>query len=692
MTLRRKHLLIAIEFLLILLPALFVTREWWEWDENTILPGNEAEWLTSAAFVAHDSLAEMGRIARWNPYNNWGEPLVENAFSFVLNPFSILPSLVVGGVQGIKWSSAFYLVFAAFGGWYCGKALGLNWVGRVLLAWLLLFKGNQHMMIRAGYFQLGVQQAYFGWIIGGAFEVLTTRRRTPIVLTAVMIVLMFWAGNVWYILPILITLAVMTSVLVVRRSDIHWMAIRRMSYAAVLTLVLGAAYILPVVLQQSSIGRHPPEIRAGWELVNPLHAGLLYVDGSLQATRRDLIVYKPNMDSYVDGWLFIYYSYVAPLSVVGSFVVVFFYYYHRKHTVERKPFLPQPPYFWRMMVIGGVLIVLITMWGMGGTGLFIWLYEHVPLLDGWRFVGRALAMSSFWVAVIIAMFAHGIWNNYGQWYMRGLLLIGCGLILADQMSYWNYTPMVIPRERTYENCLNDFREEYGDAPLAMEYPGYNVMRAFINEKVRHLYIDADFVMLPQDNTLGRRDHTLAWLRPPYLLSHNATFANMVLDEGLYTPYVIAKTKHYPHQPTCIWQYKENSLPYAFTLSKRWHQSYRNSTIEEWIDAPYVTEVTSLQRHYDTIAVLTHARRNQEYLVVSENASYGWHVTVDGNAVPLEVIAGVIAVKLPLDGQQHFVVFEYRSTLYTIGAILTIIGAVGSIVFLLWRKKNTISVA
>src|SRR5690606_10884971 len=65
------------------------------------LRGWEAEWLTSSVYLAADGLHEFGYISKWQPYLEFGDPLITSPFAFVTNPISAGPSLFFGGLRGI---------------------------------------------------------------------------------------------------------------------------------------------------------------------------------------------------------------------------------------------------------------------------------------------------------------------------------------------------------------------------------------------------------------------------------------------------------------------------------------------------------------------------------------------------------------------------------------------------------------
>ena len=130
--------LLHLELLLIISVALCATREFATLDKSVKLYGYEGEWLTSSAHYAAMALRKYGYLPLWQPLLESGEPLLESPFSFVLNPFSTMPSLLLGGVNGIKISVMLTAVLAGLGGWVLGRVLGLGALGRVLLGLLLV--------------------------------------------------------------------------------------------------------------------------------------------------------------------------------------------------------------------------------------------------------------------------------------------------------------------------------------------------------------------------------------------------------------------------------------------------------------------------------------------------------------------------------------------------------------------------
>ncbi|MFN8372562.1 MAG: hypothetical protein U0694_06760 [Anaerolineae bacterium] len=384
-----------VEIVIMIGLALYCTRDFLMSDDGFRLPGYESEWLTNSAFLASLTLHEHGYLPLWQPYMEFGEPLVHNPFGFILNPFSSVPSLIWGGQHGVKISVTLTAIIAGIGGWFLGRVLGFSAWGRLLLGALMLGKGNMHAMLGNGYFQLGVAQAYFPWVIGGALATLRLPgKRWPVALTALSFTLMFFAGNLWYTLPMVITLALLTltHLFHTRHPRVDWGALRRLALAGLFTVALCMVVLLPLWSERNLIGGHPDDITAGEEMSIPLRRAMFQAfDFTPQWAWKDTVNYG-ELPLPADQFL---YSYVSP----AWFAILIFIVLPPLYPLLHRPAARQS---WRIWLAALPLIVFFAAWGAGNTPFFIWLYNTIPGLAQWRFVGRAFAMSSFWIGVLVA--------------------------------------------------------------------------------------------------------------------------------------------------------------------------------------------------------------------------------------------------------------------------------------------------
>jgi hypothetical protein len=392
---RLPRLQTLVEIVVVVGLAVYMTRDYITSDDGYRLAGYESEWLTNSAFLVGQTLREYGYIPLWQPYMEFGEPVIQNPFGFILNPFSSVPSLIFGGQQGVKISVTLTAIVAGVGGWFLGRVLGFSAWGRLLLAALMIGKGNMHAMIGNGYYQLGVAQAYFPWIIAGALATLRLPgRRWTIVLTALSFTLMFFAGNLWYTLPMIITLAVLTltHIFHTRKPYIDWGALMRLTLAGVFTVSLSMVVLLPLWSERERIGAHPDDLTAGEEMAIPLRRAFgQSFDSEPQWAWGDTVNYG-MLPLPADQFL---YSYVSPF----WFAILIFLIIPPIYPALHRPGVRQS---WRIWLAAIPLIIFFTAWGAGNTPVFVWIYNNIPGFAQWRFVGRAFAMSSFWIGLLVA--------------------------------------------------------------------------------------------------------------------------------------------------------------------------------------------------------------------------------------------------------------------------------------------------
>lgn len=680
--------LAAVEVGILVGVAVHVTGEehYIDFNNGRRLRGIESEWLTSSLYYAADGLREYGYIPKWQTWLEWGEPVVNNPFSFLYNPISSLPGLLFGAVEGIRISVTLYAVVAATGGWFLARVLGCGSLARVLLGLLLLGKGNMHAALGLGYYQLAMSQAYFGWVIGAVLAVLwMPGKRWTIVLLALAITLMFFAGNIWYMLPILFNVGLLAlvygGIVPGRIARAVW---ARLALAGIMTLGLSMTLLLPVWAERDHIGDHPNEIAAGSVVPIRQVVGLFFTDDMyrmIPIEKRPGDFARMSLHSLAN----FYYSYTIPLWF-AALVLVYL------------PPLPRllsrsGPVDRRGVWASGLLMAFITLiWGAGGDPIFIWLYEHMPLLGQWRFVGRALAVTSFWIAVLLALRVDNLWRALlptlpHRWpalkalrYAAAVFLMGaCALAMYQTNRDWGLVPTFdLPAYRD-RICLAWLRAKVPDRPLMVFRGGYDSVYPFLDYKVRLFNIEADFTPLPLPNTLGSVMLTGYKSLPEYAMPYVRNERRYFGKQG-YHPVAGTKLITEAH---CLW-HKSGVFSYAYTLDVEALLDAEG----EMLDPALSTPVYDFTRYPDDIALVVQADSvREQVLTVQELAYPGWRVTLDGHPAPLDVVGGQIAVRLPADGQTHTVQFSFRPTLLYVGSAITLLSCALCVAYLLgWRPR------
>jgi hypothetical protein len=714
---------LVLEGALVLLAAFLATQHLLFTGEDVRIPGREIEWLTGHVEVARQAWLEYGDIPLWNPYYRNGEPLIDNAFSYLLNPISSLPVLTWGVTQGIKLTVTLYAMLAALGGWYLAYRLHWSLPTRLLLAAMLLGKGNMVQNIVYGYYQLGVQQAYFPWIIAGAFGALRDRDRTSVVLLGVMMALMFMVGNVWYILPMGMSVTVMAIIYCIApaaaRTALHgrfraglrwfnWRGWLRLAAAGAICLGVSAVYTPSVVANFDHIGSHDDEVEAGWVVKTP-PVPLLYILPQIEASNWELQTYLPRWDSFGTGEPYLYYSHVMPWQFVLLIFIVLpplYPYLHRPREAH-----------WQLWLVGIILIVLMTTWGAGGTEFWKWLYANIRLLRGWRFVGRALAVGSFWVAMLVALRVEGLWRalggqhtrrwrflwqalSPGRWLRAGWqrnqrrmrliarhalagVVLG-GLVIAGiagashTIKSWYISENPVVYDAYTETCLAGLRSQNTLAEMRVWQFGYDIMLPYIKYQIRSSTIEAEFLPLPDPNTLGEPWLQLWQELPEFAMPINEGEMQFMVDNG----YSVWLKSPRSSDLLCIWRNSELAIPYAFTL-----RNARLNEFENWKAMRLVAYPEAYLRRFDTIVVEARGTHEGRVLTVKETAYPGWQVLVDGVPAQLDILGGYIAVQLPPAPEHIYrVEFAYRPPLVYAGGVVTIFSVVCLVLYLLRVDK------
>lgn len=660
-----RPILFAVEILIVVLVALQVTTKFRESGPDEKYFGYEAEHLTSFVYQSAIHLREEGYISLWQPYFNKGEPLIENPFAFIFNPFSSAPSLIWGGIQGIKISIILYVVFAGVGGWFLGRTLELGPVGRVLLGLLIIGKGNMHANIGTGYFQLGVSQAFMAWVVAGVIAtVRMPERRWPPVLTAVMYTLLFWAGNLWYTLPMAMSagLLALFHLFFFEGKKFDAVGAKRLAWAGVLTIALSAVVLFPLWARRDLVD-HPSasEVRREVSLEGVIKT---YYEGAT----------LPYFDRESIGASQFYYSYVAPLSF---FMLVFVF------IPPLFPFLGHSRLrqAWRVWIPGIIMIILCTLWATGDSAIWEWLYGKIDLLNEWRFEGRALAVSAFWLGVLIAMrvdaivqsISHPVWwklpfRNYliqaGQLALVGLLAWTSWQTVREVNRHWNRFGSVVKMQTQDEVCVEWLRERHPDEPLTVYRFGYDILFPYIDHKVRESTIEISYHAFPFEPYTVSDELYLINTWPRYAVAWDQPSRQLLLEVGYH---ILPESPGPVDGNPCAYE-RHDYYFYAFTAPLSVIETMQGEGKPN-----HTRRVENIERHTDRITLRGIQADVYEPLVVAvEELAYpGWRVEIDGKPAKLESIGGLIGVILPPGNGTHTIYFEYHPTLVYRSGYLTL---------------------
>ena len=686
-----------IEITIVILAGIFAASVFVDFNPNTRLGGIEAEYLTRTAYPVATLLQRKGYIPLWDPYMELGDPMLENPVAFYFNPVLIGPSLLLGPITGIKISIVLTAIIAGLGGWALARVLGLGPLARLLLALLCIGKGNMYSFLSQGHFAFFAAQAYFPWIYAGVLAIFHGHRRWPPVLIALAFSLIFFTGSPWFPPPLVLTVGILTLFYVIdfhagvklsgfwRVINIDWHKLGVVVASLVLTLCLSAVTFLTLWNTRQNIGGTTVAADYQADLGRVLSQ---YVSGFKQL--------GPSSDYMVANG-FAFYSYVTPLWY-GLVVLILLGFVT---AVRRR--LPQLP--WRVMLAGLVIFIFCTLWGAGQNPIIQWFYQVIPLANQFRHVERVLGISALWLAVLVAIVVDRLWVDlvhspvwikledlkHTVFRRRLRLLLAAALVVTtgfasyDVVSRWhdNWGTYFLNPEDEWENyCITWLRQHYPDQQLSVWTLSYHNIYTYYRNEVRHGFVGSDFYHaqpIPStifNGNLVPRSFGPSELLPEFALGGPHFDANWLKVNG-YVALPGSADPFSSDRAPCVYR-RDNAYSYAFWITRRDLKANAN-----FLPPSAITPITTFVRDYDRIALLAQAKSDADVVVAVQELAYpGWTVQIDGHSAKLELVGGLIGTVLPFDGKQHLVFFQYLPIDFFVGAAITLITAIGCILYLL----------
>ena len=621
--------------------SLALTAHLHDFSPHQILDGLEFSYLIKSGAVAHEIFSRTGAIPLWNPFMGTGEPLVEGPFSYIFNPFMLLPVLAWGSVVGTKIVLFVHIALMGFGGWVLGHVLKLGAVARVFLALLLIANGSFVAAIATGFYQMGLSQAYIPWVLAGVIALVQTRSRWPVGLTAVTSTLLVSAGTVWYSLPTAIIAAVFALFHLFRTDrSIDWIIVRRLAWALLLTVLVAAVRVLPMLVHREYV-LHP---QVWFNTYVPL------------VTLFGRYISAPPMESFKDFGVI--YHYLIPLWVIVPLIGL------------RFAFVRQAPR-WRIIVPSLLLILVFTLWAQENTAIIRWIYNHVPILAEWRILGRMMAAATPLLALLAALWLDTILKAARSRRLALHLAVSAGIIIVAAAGLWdtmNGWRSLVKLDNTFNLArepLHALRRDQPEAFLSVYTDNFFNYMPFYETLIRAPYGSPDYgagsitptiptpafnPLLPEYGVATYFDER-PWFEANYDRAVNDTWADSVLFE------------------------QDVALDYAFTVAERY---LRLNHDPPQLFVSFTTPVTTYTHDIDSITVQAHAPG--EVLVIMETAYPGWQVEIDGERAALESVGGWLGVRLP--DHPARITFAYRPVWLYIGGLLTLIGSLITGVYLL----------
>ncbi len=626
----------AVEIGVVLIILLLSTTSLQDWSPEMRIAGPEFSYLINSGAIAARVYELSGAIPLWNPFMARGEPLLESPFGFVLNPIMTLPIFWFGAVQGTKLAVLLHIGIMGIGGWLMAYALKLRAPSRILSALLLGGAGGMAGAIGYGFYQMSLSQAYVPWIYAGLFGILYTQRRRWVAVLVAAAALLIFAGTFWYVLPTAISCALIALFGLVRRDEKGWYfnlgALTRLIWAGALVIGVSAVRFIPQWVNHDMIA-------------HPRNALDTYVDFFTVATP----YFVPEVPKPFEN-IAMHYQYIMPPAFALLLLALRGWALFRRDKPKRAV-----GYGARIVLPGALLIILFTVWAQEGTPFLRWLYGLIPTLGEWRFLGRMLAASLPWFAIIAAIWLDDLLIAFGRALrapdgrpavpirLGGLVaaaavsvsLIGASAAGLDIVRNWGRIAGVEPTFTFERPLVYYLRERFPNRFLQVWTGGFFVYLPFYEMLARASFGNPDYRPDPVEPTIGTRE---AMRFPPeFGVGVDGFFMNWVISNGFR---VIPETIEMFAGAEWVWE-QPDAPSYVFAVHYN-DLMGRTTPLTRYEALP----IDTYSHHIDWIRVTLGDYTPGFILVAQEVAFPGWEVEINGQPAQLESVGGLIGVRLP----------------------------------------------
>ena len=145
----RKNWQTLLEISTLIFFALWVGREYLNFDPNSYIEGGEFV-LTTISHYVWGLLSQCGTCVYWNGYVNGGAPAFIELHGAVLHPLVIITTLLWGVVNGSKVVILISLVTVGLSQWWLAKEINLGFVPRVWAGMMAIAGGHVFGRLQAG--------------------------------------------------------------------------------------------------------------------------------------------------------------------------------------------------------------------------------------------------------------------------------------------------------------------------------------------------------------------------------------------------------------------------------------------------------------------------------------------------------------------------------------------------------------
>lgn len=268
---KKKPWLSIIEIGIILLVALWVGKNYLDFDQKEYVEGGEFTFTTFSHY-AWNLLDKCGPCVFWNGYKNGGAPSFVEIHGAFLHPLVIWSSLQFGVINGSKIVILASLFLIGLSTWWLAKELGLGLLIRMWASIMMIVGGEIFGRLQTGNVPLVLSIASAGFVLPSIIRLSKAPTKRNIVLVAISLALLVLSGQGYA--QILIVLAYFPVILwyIAKPTNNRYVNWKYLFQAGLLGLLLISVLLVPFV---HFMGNWQKPVNAELNSLQPLEYSVL---------------------------------------------------------------------------------------------------------------------------------------------------------------------------------------------------------------------------------------------------------------------------------------------------------------------------------------------------------------------------------------------------------------------------------
>ena len=234
-----------IEILLILLWALWVGKEYLNFDTNMWPYGREYAFGIRTHFI-WENFKECGTCIFWNGSTMGGSPAFAELQGGVLNPIVIMTTLLAGVVNGSKLILLFSLFLAGFAQWWLAKSLKVGRLARLWSAGMAVVGGHLAGRMELGLVGMVFSTAFCSLAIASSIDLALTGRRLSAIILGIILAMAITSGQIYMQVGFLIGIVPALLIIIFSQHKLRLQPVwKEFLLAGILAVLLAGVFIVP---------------------------------------------------------------------------------------------------------------------------------------------------------------------------------------------------------------------------------------------------------------------------------------------------------------------------------------------------------------------------------------------------------------------------------------------------------------